>query len=486
MGKLNLQKDTYNVKIAKDPYPDADTMRCSPRRCFITSVGIAFLWLFITLKVPRDMEDDQNVMAIKVQVASFSSSRDKRAPEDWQNLTLKYIRKVQQRRKTWLTVGISSVSRPEGSNLLYTLDSLFRASSKAEQKHLTVLIHLADSDLNWLRETVARISSLFSPQILAGQLLLIHAPSDAYPLADGIRDNAYPGEFYAKQNVDHAFLISYATNLSDYFLLIDDNVFCGPNFVSHIQSKVTNMNSNSWVLLEFSNMGFLGKLFHSRDLTLLAHFLLLFYKEKPLDRLIPHFRTILVQENPILCRPFLFYHRVSYPTFDGSQKNSAVKKTDSYSPDNPPGTVFTDMKVFDVHFPWEAYTLDESFFWTYNVSVGSHLTVILSHPVNLRRVQVMTGSMVEGEYALAKGQVELGYNPEGMPQYCTTFTLLGRLLEGQLDQDVFPRSMGHDVSCVRLVVKANQVGGLMIRHISLWEEKAKEKEAAFEDESAQV
>ncbi|XP_037662138.1 alpha-1,3-mannosyl-glycoprotein 4-beta-N-acetylglucosaminyltransferase-like protein MGAT4E [Choloepus didactylus] len=430
-----------------EPYPNAETMRCSIRRYFITSLGIIFLWFFITLRVPSKMEDNKKVMAIKHQVATLAV--------------------------TWLTVGISSIQRPDRSSLSNTLISLFRASSRAEKKHFTVLVHLADSDLTWLRETIEHISSLFSSQILAGQLLLIHAPSDAYPTVDGIRDDAYHGVFYPKQNVDHAFLMSFATNLSDYFLLIEDNVFCAPNFVTHIHWKVTTMKSNSWALLEFSNMGFLGKLFHSRDLPLLAHFILLFYEEKPLDRLIPHFRTLLVQEKTILCRPFLFYHRVFSSTFGDKQKAKAVKKKDPDSPHNPPGTIFTDMKVFDIHFPWEAYTLDETFFWTYNVSVGNHLTVILNYPVNLRRVQVMTGSIIGGEYALEKGQVELGYDPEGMPQHCTSFTILDHLLEGQMDREIALKHMGSSVSCVRLVVKASQIGGLMIRHIYLWEEKPK-------------
>ncbi|XP_008581991.1 PREDICTED: alpha-1,3-mannosyl-glycoprotein 4-beta-N-acetylglucosaminyltransferase-like protein isoform X1 [Galeopterus variegatus] len=443
-------------------------MKFSIRHCFVTTVGIAFLWLFITLKVPREIEDDQNVMTIKGQEVSYSTKKD-RPLEDWQNLTFKYMEKIQQRRKTWLTVGISSVPRQDRSSLVYTLVSMFRASSKAERKHLTVLVHLAGSDLTWLRDTVAHISSLFSPQILAGQLLLIHAPSDAYPTVDGIRTDGHHGKFYSKENIDHAFLMSFATKLSDYFLLIEDNVFCAPNFVTHIYLQVTTMKSIPWVLLEFSNMGFLGKLFHSRDLPLLAHFLLLFYKEKPLDRLIPHFRTLLVQENPILCKPFLFYHRISYPTFN-DKKNATFLKKNAYGPDNPPGAVFTDMKVSDVHFPWEAYTLDESFFWTYNVSVGNHLTVILNQPANLSRVQVLTGSIVDGEYALAKGHVELGYSPQGMSRHCTSFALLGHLLEGQMDQKIFLINMGYHVSCVRLVVKASQVGGLMIRHIYLWEE----------------
>lgn len=153
-----------------------------------------------------------------------------------------------------------------------------------------------------------------------------------------------------------------------------------PSFITHIHWKVHTLKSDPWVLLEFSNMGFLGKLFHNRDLPVLAHFLLLFHKEKPLDRLIPHFRALLAQKNPILCRPFLFYHRMPYHTSNDSQKAMRAQRRGPYGPNNPPGTVFTDMKVFCVHFPREAYTLDGSFFWTCSVSAGNHLTVILNHP----------------------------------------------------------------------------------------------------------
>jgi hypothetical protein len=334
-----------------------------------------------------------------------------------------------------------------------------------------VLVHLADSDLIWLRETVAHISSHYSAQILAGQLLLIHAPSEAYPTVDGIQNETSPGQFHSKKNVDNAFLMSFATKLSTYFLLIEDNVYCVPNFVTHIHAKVTAMKPKSWVLLEFSNMGSLGKLFHSRNLPLLAHFLLLFHRSKPLDRMILHFRTLLVQESPIISRPFLFYHRLPDHRFD-NKESTVVPEKNIYGPDNPPGAVFTDMKVSGVHFPWEAYTMDESFFWTYNVSTGNHLTVILNHPANLTRVQVVTGSIMNGQYILVKGQVELGYDPEGMPQYCTNFVLLGHLRQGQMDQEIFLKSIRNHVSCVRLVVNADQVGGLIIRHIYLWEENA--------------
>lgn len=45
-------------------------MRCSVRRCLVTLVAIGFLWLFVTLRVPEEIEEDQDVMTIKGQVAA--------------------------------------------------------------------------------------------------------------------------------------------------------------------------------------------------------------------------------------------------------------------------------------------------------------------------------------------------------------------------------------------------------------------------------
>ncbi|XP_021055073.1 alpha-1,3-mannosyl-glycoprotein 4-beta-N-acetylglucosaminyltransferase-like protein MGAT4E isoform X1 [Mus pahari] len=387
--------------------------------------------------------------------------------------------------QAWLTVGITSESREGQNGLLDTLASLYHTSSTSEQRQMTVLVHLADSDPAWLRRTIIRVSSLYRSQILTGQLLLIHAPPDAYPpvndvhpTVNDVQNEVSWGQIYSKQNVGHAFLMSFATKLSTYFLLIEDNVFCAPNFVNHIRSKVSYREPNTWVLLEFSNMGILGKLLHSRDLPLLAHFLLLFHKERPLDWLLLHFRTLLGQQSPVLCRPFLFYHRLTHVTFEN--KTLLGHEKDPPDPYTLSGTVYTDMRFSDTHSPQEAYTLDESFFWSYNVSTGNYLTVILNNPANLNRVQVRTGSIMDGKYILEKGQVELGYEPEGTPPQCTSFTILGRLVQGQMDKIIL-ESTGCEVSCVKLAVNANQAGGLMIRHIYIWGENAKHRKDVQRD-----
>ncbi|KAL4673595.1 hypothetical protein H8959_017529 [Pygathrix nigripes] len=88
-----------------------------------------------------------------------------------------------------LTIGISSVQRPQGSYLLDTLRSLFFASSLSEQKYFTVLVHLADPDPNWLDQMISNISTLFQPYIQARQLVVINTPLKSYLPLKNLKKN---------------------------------------------------------------------------------------------------------------------------------------------------------------------------------------------------------------------------------------------------------------------------------------------------------
>ena len=45
-------------------------MHCPLRRCCVVSVGLGVQWLLFTLEMPREVEDEQDRMAVKVQVAA--------------------------------------------------------------------------------------------------------------------------------------------------------------------------------------------------------------------------------------------------------------------------------------------------------------------------------------------------------------------------------------------------------------------------------
>eukprot|EP00069_Balaena_mysticetus_P015757 bmy_09444T0 len=347
---------------------------------------------------PVFVKEDQALPLPRPQEGSYRR-KDLKSLEDWQNLTFKYWEKIQQRKKSeiqegeWVPQGSRGIKRRRGPR--------GKQGGRREGRGPADSPLPAEAFVWRGKEGRDRGGAAAAESRPAGGLS---------PRGRHRSGGLSPG---ALLPADHGPRLPHELGHEALGvpLPLEDDALCAPNFISHVQRKVDTLGSQPWALLEFSNLGFLGKLFRSGDLPVRAHFLLLFYREKPLARLFPHFRTLLDQKDPILCQPFLFYHRVSYHAPNNSQKSPGTQKKSPYAPDNPPGAVFTDMKVFEVHFPWEAYTLDESFFWTHNGSAGNHLTVILNHPADPRRVQVLTGTIVDGKHALEKGQVELGYEP---------------------------------------------------------------------------
>ena len=134
----------------------------------------------------------------------------------------------------FLAVGLSSVRRPRGYYLPDTLQSLFKQSSEEELQEMVVVVHLADADPIWNAQVAADISHRFAHHILLGRLVLIHAPHEFYPTLEGLKRNYNDPEervkFRSKQNVDYAFLFTFAANLSSYYLMIEDDVWSAKSF----------------------------------------------------------------------------------------------------------------------------------------------------------------------------------------------------------------------------------------------------------------
>ncbi|XP_049714426.1 alpha-1,3-mannosyl-glycoprotein 4-beta-N-acetylglucosaminyltransferase C-like [Elephas maximus indicus] len=378
-------------------------------------------------------------------------------------------------RKKLLTIGISSAQHPQRSYLLDTLQSIFFASTPSELKHIIVLVHLADPDPKWLHQMVFNISSLFKPYIQARQLVVISTPLKNYlplkHLKKKFNDTPTFVAFRSKQNMEYAFLMNFATNHSDYFLMIEDGVKCAPGFVTQIATILSAWEYKPYVTLEFSQLGFTGKLFRTRDLPRFVHFLLLFYQEMPCDYLLSHFLDLLMQKKPIQFFPSLFQHRGNYSSFKGkfnSLKGKDLEENDIGSPSNPAASIYTSLQVAKGSVLMNAYSLDENFFYTKEATVGSHLTVVLDKPAKVIQVQVLTGSGLKEENQLKEGQVELGFDSSNRSNDCDDYILLGFLVNGILNKQVLSEESGKKVKCVRLLVTATAPSGIVVRHINLW------------------
>ncbi|NXP27868.1 MGT4C acetylglucosaminyltransferase, partial [Scytalopus superciliaris] len=377
--------------------------------------------------------------------------------------------------KKFLAVGLASVRRPRGFYLPATLQSLFSQSTEEELQEMVVVVHLADADRGWNERVALGIARRFARHVLLGRLLLIHAPHELYPTLEGLKRNYNDPEervrFRSKQNVDYAFLLAFAANLSSYYLMIEDDVWCAKSFLTAIRKALASQEGSNWATLEFSKLGYIGKLYRSSELPRLARFLLLFYQEMPCDWLLTHFRLLLTQKDPIRFKPSLFQHMGLYSSFQGTVNRLEDDDFQANAldvPDNPPASLYTSMAVFEHYEPLKAYSSAEGYFWGKDPAAGSVFCVVFQRPARISRVRVRTGSEERRADFLRAGLLELGQQRRRDGRDCSTYTPVGTFEKGTVDRRGLERGVPGPVECVRIRVTRAQSEWLIIRSVDVW------------------
>ncbi|XP_061780764.1 alpha-1,3-mannosyl-glycoprotein 4-beta-N-acetylglucosaminyltransferase C-like isoform X1 [Nerophis lumbriciformis] len=393
------------------------------------------------------------------------------------NVTYRYLAGVPLPRRKYLTIGLASVKRKRGNYLLETLKSIFDQSSYEELKEIVVVVHLADFDLVWCENLVREMSRKFGHHVIAGRLLVIQAPEEHYPSLDGLKRNYDDPEdrvrFRSKQNVDYAFLLNFCANLSDFYLMLEDDVRCSRNFPTALKKVIASREGSYWVTLEFSKLGYIGKLYHSGDLPRLARFLLMFYQEMPCDWLLGHFRCLLAQKDVIRFKPSLFQHMGYYSSYQGDVnklKDDDFEEDSLDIPDNPPASLHTNIDVFENYAAAKAYSTVDEYFWGKPPSTGDFFVVVFNKSARIRRIQVVTGTEERRSEILHRGALEVGQRSVRGKQdrQCSSYITLGEFKDGKIEAVDVDRKIGFDIECVRIVVTAAQKEWIIIRTISLW------------------
>ncbi|XP_035378290.1 alpha-1,3-mannosyl-glycoprotein 4-beta-N-acetylglucosaminyltransferase C isoform X1 [Electrophorus electricus] len=390
---------------------------------------------------------------------------------------------VPQQDKKYLTVGLSSVRRKKENYLLSTLYSIFSQSSEKELADMVVVVLLADFDLQFVQETLRSIMEKFSSRLSQGQLLVIHVDEEHYPPLTGLKRNFNDAPdrvtFRSKQNMDYAHLVHFCANLSRYYLMLEDDVSCSKGFLSAIRGHIHSLGSSPWTSLEFSKLGYIGKLYHSSDLLQLGHFLYIFYQELPCDFLMSHFRTLLMQDKPIRFRPSLFQHMGTYSSFQSIYNKLKDEDFDVDPGHNPAADVYTDIGVYNHHLPQQAYENgpENQFFWGKSpIKEGNFFLVAFHEPVVVSRILIQTGK--DGNDMLVSADVELGETvtkgATGMK--CTGSHTVGSLREGQFEQQDMQRTLKSPVLCLNIRVTAPQTNWVIIKGIQVWTVKENKNE----------
>ena len=81
-----------------------------------------------------------------------------------------------------MVIGLSSVQR-KVDYLTFTLSHLF-VSLGGNEMETAIVVHLADTDDEWVHTTCKHLNQTFSDEVVSGRLHVIHAPRSLYRTAE--------------------------------------------------------------------------------------------------------------------------------------------------------------------------------------------------------------------------------------------------------------------------------------------------------------
>ncbi|XP_012515851.1 PREDICTED: alpha-1,3-mannosyl-glycoprotein 4-beta-N-acetylglucosaminyltransferase B isoform X1 [Propithecus coquereli] len=338
------------------------------------------------------------------------------------------VRVGQGRTGVSVVMGIPSVRREVHSYLADTLHSLISELSPQEKEDSVIVVLIAETDPQYTAAVTENIKALFATEIHSGLLEVISPSPHFYPdfsrLRESFGDPKERVRWRTKQNLDYCFLMMYAQSKGVYYVQLEDDIVAKPHYLSTMKNFALQQPSEDWMILEFSQLGFIGKMFKSLDLSLIVEFILMFYRDKPIDWLLDHILWVKVC-NPekdakhcdrqkanlrIRFKPSLFQHVGTHSSLAGKiQKlkdkdfgKQALRKEHV----NPPAEVSTSLKTYQ-HFTLEKAYLREDFFWAFTPAAGDFIRFRFFQPLRLERFFFRSGNIEHPEDKLFNTSVEV-------------------------------------------------------------------------------
>ncbi|OWF48353.1 alpha-1,3-mannosyl-glycoprotein 4-beta-N-acetylglucosaminyltransferase C-like [Mizuhopecten yessoensis] len=382
-----------------------------------------------------------------------------------------------------LTIGIPTIQRQKSTYFFNTLESLFNCTTNAELPDIYIVIFLADFNEEWKENITNTLTRKYSYYIRSGLLQVVHAPRNFYPSLSNLQhtynDPEEKRKWRSKQNADYAFLFMYAKPLSTYYMQLEDDVYTVPGYMQSIREHIQK-ESQGWVCLEFSELGFIGKLFHSKDLEKLAKITLLFYEEQPVDFTYLYFNILMLQFERRIIHPTLFQHIGVQSSLNGKIQPLKDKYFDvmkkQFNGDNPPAKVFTTIETMPDFPPQLAYELSDGYFWTHMAPKDKDtITIVFNTPQHIDKVIIDTGSKEHPTDRLENGKLDASLSlveKTDTLAVCTNDIFLGTFQNGMIKVTDLGKKLGpFTVHCLRVTATADQAFWLIVREISVFTSK---------------
>lgn len=379
-----------------------------------------------------------------------------------------------------IVIGIPTIKRDSVSYVAQTIDSLIKGMTQEEQDDCLIILFIAEP---WNDEfslfVMEQIEKGFPEAVATGLLEVIVPPSGFYPNLDNLRetfgDTPERVRWRTKQNLDYSFLMLYARSRGVYYVQLEDDVVAKAGFLTVMKSFAYQQKSNDWLLLEFSTLGFIGKLFKSADLPFVVEFFLMFYADKPIDWLLDHLLWVKVcnpEKDNKHCnrmkqavrhryKPSLFQHVGVKSSLKG--KVQKLKDRDfgknglARAHMNPPAKLSSTLKTYQKYTLLKAYT-GETFFWAMAPTAGDIIDFKFSPPIAIEKFLFRSGNPDHPDDIFHDTTVEVqpdvwpdvsSLGLPSMPEPSEGFIVVGQFDSEGLAQGALPQNLG-SVSVVRL------------------------------------
>ncbi|XP_044537640.1 alpha-1,3-mannosyl-glycoprotein 4-beta-N-acetylglucosaminyltransferase-like protein MGAT4D [Gracilinanus agilis] len=334
-----------------------------------------------------------------------------------------------------VVIGIPTIKREKENYLMETLDSLFSQMSKSEEEESLVIVFVAEVDETYINTLAQIVKNRFPPKVNSGVLEMISPPAFYYPSFLELKllfgDSEKRVRWRTKQNLDYSFLMLYAQDKGKFYLQLEDDIVVKPKYFMAMKDFAVAQTSD-WLVLEFSKLGFIGKLFKTKDLPFIVQFFIMFYKDKPIDWLLDHLLYVKIcnperdnvhcekekQKLRIRFKPSLFQHIGKYSSLPGKIQNledADFEKNELYLlHSNPPASLFTSLKAYENYSLEKAY-FRRGIFWALSPKAGDYILMKFSNPLKIKEYVFISGNIKHPGDKLFNTNVEI------LPENATDF-----------------------------------------------------------------
>ncbi|XP_030836273.1 alpha-1,3-mannosyl-glycoprotein 4-beta-N-acetylglucosaminyltransferase A [Strongylocentrotus purpuratus] len=312
-----------------------------------------------------------------------------------------------------IVIGVPTIKRDVQSYLMETLHSLVNGLSQEEKLECLIVVFIAEVDKDYVTKEAAGIQKEFSAEVDSGLIEVISPPAEYYPDLNSIKetfgDTSERVKWRTKQNLDFSFLMMYSRIRGTYYCQLEDDIVAVPGYLTTMKNFAMQQSTKDWLLLEFSSLGFIGKLFKSSDLNLVVEFFLMFHMEKPIDWLLDHILYVKVcnpEKDPKHCgrqkagfriryKPSLFQHIGLHSSLKGKLqklKDRDFKKGMKLPQHtNPPAEVSSTIRHYLRYTLDKAY-LGQEIFWGNTPSAGDQVKFHFNTPIVIEQYRFISSN----------------------------------------------------------------------------------------------